>query len=98
MASGLPIVAWRGDEVGDLVVHQRTGVLVAPADARALAWALLDLVQWPSHARTLGAAARAAAERNHRLDTMVSAFERVYLDALQARGPVVLAGSHVAAS
>jgi phosphatidylinositol alpha 1,6-mannosyltransferase len=80
MASGLPIVACRGEEAAGIVQHQRTGVLVPPGDGQALAFALLDLVQWPAHARALGASARTWVDRHHRLDAMVAAFERLYLD------------------
>ena len=98
MASGLPVVVTRESDAAALVDHQRTGVIVAPGDARALAWALLDLVQWPVHARRLGAAARATVERHHRLDATVTAFDRLYLDALATRHPWLVADAHVAAS
>jgi glycosyltransferase involved in cell wall biosynthesis len=89
MAAGLPVVTCRGEEAAGVVQHQRTGVLVPPHDARALAFALLDLVQWPAHARGLGVAARACVERHHRLDAMVAAFERLYEDdAAASRAPI----------
>jgi phosphatidylinositol alpha 1,6-mannosyltransferase len=98
MASALPVVVARDSDAAAVVDHQRTGVLVTPGDARALAWAVLDLVQWPAHATRLGTAARTAVERHYRLDTMVSAFEQLYLDALAARRQWVVADAHVAAS
>ena len=98
MAAALPVVVARDSDGAAVIEHQRTGVLVTPGDARALAWALLDLLQWPAHAMRLGTAARTAVERHYRLDTMVSAFERLYLDALAARRPWLLADAHVAAS
>ena len=98
MAAGLPIVVPRGDEAASLIKHQRTGVVVAPDDPRALAWAWLDLLQWPSHARALGTAAQAYVERHHRLDAMISAFQHLYLDALQAPHPALAAGPRAAAS
>jgi glycosyltransferase involved in cell wall biosynthesis len=97
MAAGLPIVACRGEEAAGIVQHQRTGVLVPTGDVQALAFALLDLVQWPAHARALGASARAWVERHHRLDAMVAAYERLYLDSrVAARAP--LEGPEVVAS
>ena len=59
MATGLPIVATRVGGIVELVENQRTGVLVPPDDARALGHAMLDLIQWRSHAVRLGRAARA---------------------------------------
>lgn len=98
MASGLPVVACRDEEASSVVQHQRTGVLVPPRDSQALAWALLDLVQWPAHARALGESARTSVERHHRLDAMVAAFERLYLETALPRGVDVAGDREVVAS
>jgi L-malate glycosyltransferase len=88
MATGLPIVATRVGGILELVENQRTGVLVPPDDARALGHALLDLIQWPSHARRLGKAARAQVEARYSWERMVSAFQQLYLEQLAAHAPV----------
>jgi glycosyltransferase involved in cell wall biosynthesis len=88
MAAGLPVIATRVGGMPEIVDHQRNGVLVAADDARALGFAMLDLIQWPEHAYALGARAREAVARDYSFDRMVAAFEELYLDALRARTPV----------
>jgi glycosyltransferase involved in cell wall biosynthesis len=73
-------------------------VLVAPGDARALGFALLDLIQWRSHAARLGQAARASVEQRYSFEQMVAAFERLYLEALRPRGHIAAAASEMVAS
>jgi glycosyltransferase involved in cell wall biosynthesis len=60
-ASGLPVVAAAAGGALELVGHGRTGLLVAPDDAGALAAALLDLAGDPARRAAYGAAGRAAA-------------------------------------
>ncbi|HXE81184.1 MAG TPA: glycosyltransferase family 4 protein [Vicinamibacterales bacterium] len=98
MASGLPIVASRIGGIVELIEHQRTGVLVPPGDARALAYALLDLIQWRTHAHGLGLAARRTVEARCSFDRMVAAFERLYLEQLARRALGAPAASEVVAS
>ena len=58
MASGLPVVASRLSGIPELVEDGRTGILVVPGDAHAIADALIRLHQDPSLAQRLGAEAR----------------------------------------
>lgn len=62
MAAGLPVVASDVGGLREQVVHDETGLLVPPADARALADALARLVDDPALRRRLGDAGRARAE------------------------------------
>jgi L-malate glycosyltransferase len=91
MATGLPIVATRVGGIVELVENQRTGVLVPPDDARALGHAMLDLIQWRSHAVRLGRAARAEVEARYSWERMISAFEHLYVEQLGVHAPVRLA-------
>ncbi len=93
MAAGLPVVASRVGGLPELIDHQRTGVLVAPDDPRALGFAMLDLIQWPEHAHALGRQAREAIVRDYSFDRMVAGFEELYLDALRSRTPVASTAS-----
>lgn len=88
MAAGLPVVASRVGGIDELIEHQRTGVLVPPGDVRALAFALLDLMQWPDHAVELGRAARRTVETKYSFRRMVEQFERIYVEQLASRAPV----------
>jgi len=64
MAAGLPVVAPRIDRIPALVEDGREGVLYDPSEPGALAAALERLTD-PLLRRTLGAAARARAERDY---------------------------------
>jgi len=88
MAAGLPIVATAVGDVPDLIAAPRTGLLVPPGDARALAAATLSVLADPVRACALGAAARVAV-LDFTIDRMVASFERLYLDGLarNASGP-----------
>ena len=54
MAAGCPVVATRVGGLPDLIEDRKTGRLVPPRDADALASAVLDLLQSPHAARELG--------------------------------------------
>ena len=58
MAAGRPVVASRVGGIPELVDHERTGLLVEPADPTALADALLSLLRAPERCLAMGAAGR----------------------------------------
>ncbi len=63
-AAGLPIVAYDGGGVPDILTHERTALLVPTGDAAGLATALRRLLTDSALGRALGAAARSdVAER-----------------------------------
>lgn len=64
MATGLPVVAPAVARIPRLVAHEREGILYDPAQPGALAAALERLTD-PGQRATLGAAARARAEREY---------------------------------
>jgi colanic acid/amylovoran biosynthesis glycosyltransferase len=64
MACGLPVVSTRLVGIPDLVVHEQTGLLAEPNDARGLADCLQRLLQEPELSRSL-----ARAGRDHVLQT-----------------------------
>jgi L-malate glycosyltransferase len=88
MAAALPIVATRVGGIVELIENQRTGVLVPPDDPRALGHAILDLIQWRSHAVRLGRAARAEVEARYSWERMIASFEHIYIEQLNAHAPV----------
>ncbi|HEY2431197.1 MAG TPA: glycosyltransferase family 4 protein [Vicinamibacterales bacterium] len=67
MAAGLPVAAPAVDRIPQLVAHEREGLLYDPADAGALANALLRLTD-PALRTTLGAAARDRAALSYSWD------------------------------
>ncbi|MFQ5592128.1 MAG: glycosyltransferase family 4 protein [Phycisphaerae bacterium] len=58
MASGLPVVATRVGGMTEIVEEGKTGLLVEPGDHRALAEALLTILDRPDCGRTMGKAGR----------------------------------------
>jgi glycosyltransferase involved in cell wall biosynthesis len=78
MAAGLPVVAGAVGGLPDLVEHGRTGVLVDPADAGALAAAIRGLIEDPAQAARLGEAARAHVRGRYSFERMVASFQDLY--------------------
>ena len=91
MAAGLPVVASAVGGLLDLVDHGRTGLLVPPDDAEALAAALRCLLDDPARAIEMGRAAREEVRRRYSFDQMVESFEDLFLSALHRHAS---AGSH----
>jgi glycosyltransferase involved in cell wall biosynthesis len=83
MAAALPVVATAVGGVPELIEHDRTGLLVPPENAEALADAALTLLNDTERARRLGEDARKSAER-FRMGPMVAAYERLYLAMAEA--------------
>jgi glycosyltransferase involved in cell wall biosynthesis len=79
MASGLPCVA---TDVGDSAnIVGDTGALVPPKDSRALASALLELINKPAlERRSLGRAARTRIQTLFGLESVVERYRRLYED------------------
>jgi len=91
MAAGLPIVATRVGGIPEVIDHERNGLLVAPRDERALAAALLRVIERPGLATQIGDAARRDVESRFSFDRMVGEFQDLFLGELSARvAPEVL--------
>jgi glycosyltransferase involved in cell wall biosynthesis len=58
MSSGLPVVATRLSGIPELVIHDETGLLVAPESPGDLAAAIMRIADDPELARRLASAAR----------------------------------------
>lgn len=78
MASGLPVVATDVGGVGEVVVSEQTGMLVAPSDPAALAAALDRYIHDPALRCRHGGAARARVECRFGLPAMVSTYAELY--------------------
>lgn len=82
MARGRPVVAAASGGIVDMVVDGRTGFLVPPGDANALAGALATLLRQPETAEAFGIAGRDRA-REFSLSAVVSRIEAMYVDAIR---------------
>ncbi len=78
MATGLPLVATRVGGNPELVADGASGLLVPPADPRALAAALGRLVADAALRRDMGEAARTRAVDHFSLDAMVARYTACY--------------------
>lgn len=80
MATGLPIVATRIGGIVDLLEDGRTGLLVPPGDAEALAMALGRILRDASFRACLGSRARTRAVRDFSLSGSIARLIDVYRD------------------
>ena len=77
MAAGLPVVAARAGGTVETVIDGVTGLLVEREDAKALAAALLRLIEDPELRRSLGEAGRGRAAEVFSWPSVAAALERV---------------------
>jgi|SRR5579875_2000049 len=84
-AMSKPVVATAVDGTREVVVHQNTGILVPPGDARALADALVSLLKDPEQRKRLGEAAKHRAREMFSLEQQIEQTEALYEGLLAAR-------------
>jgi L-malate glycosyltransferase len=77
-AAGLPVVASRVGGLPDLIEHNRTGILVEPKDPKALAQAVIEVLQDPAKARDMGQMARLSVEKHYGAEQMVAKTVELY--------------------
>jgi glycosyltransferase involved in cell wall biosynthesis len=82
MAAGLPVIASRVGGIPAVISHERTGLLVPPRDADALAEALRRLLDRPEWAKQLGVAASHSVDSRYGSASMVHAIESIFAEAL----------------
>jgi glycosyltransferase involved in cell wall biosynthesis len=88
MAAGLPIIASDVGGVSFAVRHGVNGLLVPPADPRAISNAAEALLANPSRMRDFGSMSRDLFERHFSARAMAGAYETLYVGSLQdAVGP-----------
>ena len=78
MAAGVPVVATRVGGTPEIVEDGRTGLLVTPGDAEALAAAAIRLWESPDRAAAISLAARRAATERFSLEAMIDSTLAVY--------------------
>lgn len=82
MAMGKAIVATNAGGVPEIVVHGETGLLVPPGQPKALAEAVVRLLEDPARAGRLGVAGRRRAKDTFSLSQHVGAVEALYSEVL----------------
>lgn len=78
MAAAKPVIATVVGGNTEAVVHGETGLLVPPRDSRALAQAMLWLLEHPTEAAGFGEAGRRRVAERFELSAMVRQYEAVY--------------------
>lgn len=86
MATALPVVASRVGGIPGVVVDGKTGILVQPDDAQALADSLSSYISDAGRRSANGIAGRAHAEDGYSIDAMASAYASLYDDFRCNRG------------
>lgn len=81
MASGLPVVATRHAGIGEAVVHQETGFLVQEHDWRSMADHMIEFLESPDLAETMGREGRKRAEAKFSMERSMSRLASVLEDA-----------------
>jgi len=76
----VPVVSGVAGSIPDIVRHRRTGLLVPPNDAEALAAAVRQLRYEPLLKERLVRAARTRIERRHSLDRIAGRLRELYVD------------------
>lgn len=79
MMAGRPVVANAVGGVGELVVHQETGLLINKPDVNEAEKALLKLISDPGKRLSMGYAGRQKARKFFSLDKMVEKYRELYL-------------------
>ena len=86
MARGVPVVATAAGGVPEIVIHNRTGLLVPPNDPRAMGDALIRLAGDAVLRDRLGAAGREHVRRHYSLGRMIRDYEALWEQTLASRG------------
>ncbi len=78
MAAGRPVIACNAGGVGEVVLHDQTGLLIPPRDADALEQAIIRLADDRPLRHRLGAAGRARIEEHYTVEKYVDRVETLY--------------------
>lgn len=78
MASGVPVVATRVGGVPEVVIHEKTGLLVEPGDHEGLAKGIIRILNKPEEVQRFTADARELVMREHSVNRMNDKIEKLY--------------------
>jgi glycosyltransferase involved in cell wall biosynthesis len=93
MAAGKPIVASNVGGIPDLVQHGHNGLLVPPGDEKALAAAILQLINDPEKAKLMGQRGRELCHQ-FSIDAMVQKLDALYTELSQIQSNIPLASTN----
>ncbi len=78
MAMGKPVVAFAHGALPEIVLHEETGLLVAPGDTTALAASVSCLLRDPIRSRKMGQAGRQRVNGRFRIERTVAGLDTIY--------------------
>ena len=84
MGCGLPVVASRVGGIPEVVIDRKTGILVPPGNAEALADAILEMIRDPEIRRSMGDEARRHARTNFDMTKRIAELESIYRSLLDS--------------
>lgn len=82
MVLGKPIVSTDNGAIGEAIFYGKTGILVPPKNARALADGLLLFLQYPEKAHLMGKGARDLIKEKFDLPIMLQKFNKLFMERL----------------
>ena len=82
MAAGKPVVASNVGGIPDLVQHDHNGLLVPPGDEKALAAAIMQLIDDPAQAKLMGQRGQALCHQ-FSIEAMVEKLDALYTELSQ---------------
>jgi len=90
MALGRPVIATRVGGVYKIIRDNETGLLVPPSDSRRLGERILELLDQPDRARSVGAAGQCEVEEQYSVQQMVLQTVELYREILRTPAPVAV--------
>lgn len=84
MASGLPIVAVQGSALDEVVIDHKTGLKAPPHQPKAIAKAIISILQSPEKARQMGQNGRKLVKKIN-LDNSLAKFVQLYRQCLKEK-------------
>jgi glycosyltransferase involved in cell wall biosynthesis len=85
MAVGLPVVATDVGGNAEAVIDGETGFIVPPQNPEKLAFALLQLIEFPKLRKKFGDEGKSRTELNFGINTMIESYSRSYLELLNKK-------------
>jgi glycosyltransferase involved in cell wall biosynthesis len=85
MAAAKPVVATNVGGLGEIVAHEKTGLLAPPADSSSLARAIAEMVSRRDRMREMGKNGRARVREHFTMEQMAKKNESYYYELLEDR-------------
>jgi glycosyltransferase involved in cell wall biosynthesis len=84
MGAAKPIVGTRVGGIPEEIVHGVTGIVVPPGDAQALSHAIVDLLQNPAKAKSMGKAGQKRLEMAFSTNKFIKETTKIYEEFIQS--------------